>query len=209
MSVESMALVLHHSRTRGTARLVMVGVANHDGDGGAYPSLDTLTVYTGVECRATQDGIRQCVEAGELSVTRQAGGGVGVPDHLRPNLYRILIECPPWCAGGRSHRCRDHGMPASRCPECTVPAASDMPGLPGVQDAAPGAGRCTGGVQDAAPLKGPYERSLRKDLGKPDDWRHRPPPADREVAAAYVESMRSSLRRVRPAAADPPSDDGG
>lgn len=104
MSVESLAAVLHHSRAKGTAKLVLVGIANHDGDGGAWPSVVTLAKYAGVDARSVQRAIAKLVGLGELRVAIQEGGTADVPDHRRPNRYHVLVACPPWCDRTAQHR---------------------------------------------------------------------------------------------------------
>jgi hypothetical protein len=106
MSVEAIATVLHHSRASKTAKLVLVGIANHEGDGGAYPSIATLAKYGGCSERQVQRYIAALVELGELHVRPQAGGHDGYRSDRRPNLYRTLVRCPEWCDGSTSHRRR-------------------------------------------------------------------------------------------------------
>jgi hypothetical protein len=43
MSIEAVATVLNHSKARGRAKLVLIGIANHLGDQGAWPSISTLS----------------------------------------------------------------------------------------------------------------------------------------------------------------------
>lgn len=104
VSVESLAGVLHHSRAKGTAKLVLVGIANHDGDGGAWPTVATLAKYANVTERNVQAAINKLVSLGELAVHVQAGGTVDAPDHTRPNRYDVLVSCPPWCDRTTQHR---------------------------------------------------------------------------------------------------------
>lgn len=105
MSIEAMAIVLHHSKLNGAQKLLMLGVANHAGDGGAYPSQLRLATYCGVsDLRNLRRIIDKCVESGELSVTVQAGGGINTPDHNRSNLYEIHVQCPPNCDRTMQHR---------------------------------------------------------------------------------------------------------
>ena len=104
MSVEALAAVLHHSRAKGTAKLVLVGIANHDGDGGAWPTVATLAKYAGCEPRSVQRAIQSLVGKGELRVLVQAGGTADLADHRRPNQYRVLVACPPWCDRTTQHR---------------------------------------------------------------------------------------------------------
>ena len=104
MSIESMVLVLHHSTLSGTEKLVLLGIANHEGDGGAWPSIETLARYANVSERSVQRAIRTAVEAGELAVEDQQGGTRGTRGDRRPNLYHVLVACPEGCQGGSNHR---------------------------------------------------------------------------------------------------------
>jgi len=104
MSVEHMAVVLHHSKSKGTDKLVLLGIANHAGDGGAWPSIATLAKYANVHERNVQRSIDKLVGRGELRVHVQAGGTREAPDHARPNMYDVLVVCPPWCDRTPNHR---------------------------------------------------------------------------------------------------------
>lgn len=95
MSVEHMAVVLHHSAAVGTAKVVMLGIANHEGDGGAWPTIRTLARYANVDPRNVQRAIREQVAAGELEEVQRPG---------RSSMYRVLVACPPECSGGPAHR---------------------------------------------------------------------------------------------------------
>lgn len=111
-----MALVLHHSRADGTRKLVLLGIANHDGDGGAWPAVDTLATYANTSDRAVQYALRELEANGELAVALQDGGSRG-PAHLRPNRYVVLVACPPTCDRTARHRCNVDGCgrPSSSC----------------------------------------------------------------------------------------------
>jgi hypothetical protein len=104
MSVESMAIALHHSRATGTAKLVLIGIANHDGDGGAWPSVDTLAKYAGVHRRNVQRAIETLIGLKEIYVVRQGGGTHSMADTHRPNLYRFTLRCPHTCDHTSQHR---------------------------------------------------------------------------------------------------------
>lgn len=107
MSVESLTLALHHSRAKGNARLVLIGIANHDGDGGAWPSVATLAKYLGGADRATvQRALTRLIALGEIKRHTQQGGTRSTPDEYRPNLYEITLQCPSTCDGTRSHGTR-------------------------------------------------------------------------------------------------------
>lgn len=117
MSVEAMALVLHHSRAQGTSKLVLLGIANHEGDGGAWPTVATLARYANVTERQVQTCIAKLVKLGELAVHRQGGGTRDMRADERPNLYRVQVACPWNCDHTTNHRPRklgtdlDHRLP--------------------------------------------------------------------------------------------------
>ncbi len=104
MSVEHLAVVLHHSKAKGTHKLVLLGIANHMGDGGAWPSVATLARYANVTERSVQRSIQWLQDHGEISVSLQDGGGRDQPDHARPNRYHVHVSCPAWCDRSTNHR---------------------------------------------------------------------------------------------------------
>lgn len=140
MSVESIAIALHHSRATGTAKVVLLGIANHDGDGGAWPSVDTLARYANVSRRNVQNAIARLVELREIQVLRQAGGDHSVADSHRPNLYRVTLRCPPTCDRTTRHRQRS-GAPI----DLIEPLAG------GVSESTPGDDIDAGGVSEPTP----------------------------------------------------------
>lgn len=86
-----MAHVLHHSRASGTPKVVLLGIANHDGDGGAWPSIDTLARYANVDRRSVKRAIRALEALGEVVVYANDGGHRGTPNDRRPNRYEITV----------------------------------------------------------------------------------------------------------------------
>lgn len=132
MSVESLTVVLHHSRARGTAKLVLIGIANHDGDGGAWPSIATLARYAGgVTERNVQKALRALEALGELDTDVQSGGTVETRDALRPNRYFIRLTCPGDCDRTPQHRTsRQLRLVRDRVSVATPGVGSDTP--PGV-----------------------------------------------------------------------------
>lgn len=177
MSVESLAAVLHHSRAKGTAKLIMVGIANHDGDGGAWPTVRTLARYANVDARNVQRSLEKLVSIGELVIHVQAGGTAGIADHERPNRYDVLVTCPPWCDRTTQHR------------DTRVTRQSNLRGLPELSTTprrqrhrvAPAS---PGGVAPASP----------KPSTKPDPTEvgtHLPPARVAELAAAARDRLRT------------------
>lgn len=151
MSVEHLAAVLHHSRAKGTHKLVLLGIANHQGDGGAWPSVYTLANYANVTERNVQKSLSWLVDHNELRIDRQAGGLPNMADHARPNRYEVLVTCPPWCDRSPQHRdTRRLGGPRNRqlalwkdpVSDATPPVGIDTPPVsdatsPPVSDATP------------------------------------------------------------------------
>lgn len=97
-------MVLHHSRASGNTLVVLLGIANHEGDGGAYPKVATLARYSKMTPRNVRKAIARLVDMGELYVDLQAGGRAKMPDHLRPNRYEVQVRCPAWCDRTTHHR---------------------------------------------------------------------------------------------------------
>lgn len=84
-----MARVLNEFPHGGTRKLVMLGIANHDGDGGAWPSVATLARYACVTPRNVQAALGKLADDGWIVVHQRQGGTTRTPDHARPNLYEI------------------------------------------------------------------------------------------------------------------------
>lgn len=138
MSIESMAVVLHHSKAGGTDKLVLLGIANHDGDGGSWPSIATLARYANVEPRHIKKVLKRLEERGEILTHRQAGGLRNTPDYSRPNLYHIKVVCPPECDRSAQHRMNRAN-----------PVSHRTPGVP--QDTPPGVPQDTPPVSHRTP----------------------------------------------------------
>jgi hypothetical protein len=95
MSVEKIASVLHHAPIGGTAKLLLIGIANHEGDGGAWPAIATLARYASVNERNARKMMQKLIESGLVeSITRDG----------RTSVYRTRIECPPECDRSTNHR---------------------------------------------------------------------------------------------------------
>lgn len=91
MSIQKVALVLDESQSTGTARNVLLSIANHDGDGGAWPSMATIMFEANCSESSYHRAIAALVEAGELKVHVNRGGTVDWDPRYRPNRYEILL----------------------------------------------------------------------------------------------------------------------
>lgn len=101
MTIESIAIVLNHSQATGTDKLVLLGIANHYGDNGAWPSIATLARYANVDPRNVSRSISKLIDLGEL-VSNQ--NGAPTAHYNKPNHYEILVSCPENCDRSFNHR---------------------------------------------------------------------------------------------------------
>jgi hypothetical protein len=88
MSIEAVSLVLNNSKATGRAKLVLLGIANHLGDHGAWPSISTLARYANSSERSVKRDIQELVELGELKVELQ---NAPTKTQYKTNLYWITI----------------------------------------------------------------------------------------------------------------------
>lgn len=115
MGFKESARVLRHSKASGTAKVLLLAIAHHDGPGGAWPSRDLLAEYANVDPKNVRRAIKKLVDDGELRVYMNAGGSDDRPEGHRPNRYVILVECPPECDKSEHHRMpRKPRVPAQR-----------------------------------------------------------------------------------------------
>lgn len=89
MSIEAVSLVLNNSRATGRAKLVLLGIANHLGDQGAWPSISTLARYANASERSVKRDIQELVQLGELKVELQ---NAPTKHQYKTNLYWITIS---------------------------------------------------------------------------------------------------------------------
>lgn len=89
MSIEAVSLVLNQSKATGRAKLVLLGIANHLGDQGAWPSISTLARYANASERSVKRDIQELIELGELRVEVQ---NAPTNNQYKTNLYWITIR---------------------------------------------------------------------------------------------------------------------
>lgn len=132
-----MAIALHHSRAKGSAKLILLGIANHDGDGGAMVGMARLATYGGVNVRQARKGIRVLEGLGEIHTHVQAGALEYLEDHEQPNRYDFRLSCPVWCDRSKNHRDTRKSYARPVDPDGTQPLWKTPPGLQnrgGLQD---------------------------------------------------------------------------
>lgn len=193
MSVEALALVLHHSRAKGAAKLVLLGIANHAGDGGSWPTVETLARYANVSERRAQEHLRTLEQLGEVATYRQAGGTRDTPDHLRSNRYEVLVRCPLECDGTANHRPhRDLRIAARARPEEQLEL--------GVRNLAPGAESRTPTGAESRTLTVPDNPPSTTDhvsVTAPRAREAAPVPADEGTRQRNLDLARAALDEAR------------
>jgi AraC-like DNA-binding protein len=97
MALELLPLVLHHAHVPPAHKLVLMGIANHQRDNRAWPSVATLAGYAEVSERHVQRILRDLEEQRLITVQRSKGvKGL--------NVYALNIICPPDCDRTPNHR---------------------------------------------------------------------------------------------------------
>ena len=103
MSHGAHSVVFHHSKATGNDLLVLVAIANYISDDGAWPKVETIAKYARTSTRQVHRSLASLRELGEIDWVTGGGQGQGV---YRPNLYQLLLTCPPDCSGDWNHSVR-------------------------------------------------------------------------------------------------------
>ena len=88
MSIDVMTAVWKESTATGRARLVLLAIADHQGEIGAWPSIDTLAIMVNSSARSVQRDIQELKESGELIVLHQQAPSNG---QYKANLYWVNL----------------------------------------------------------------------------------------------------------------------
>lgn len=89
MSIEVMNAVWKSSKSTGRTKLVLLAIADHQGEQGAWPSLGTLAKMAGASERSVQRDIEELERLGELRVTRYGSPTKG---RNKTNLYFVTLD---------------------------------------------------------------------------------------------------------------------
>lgn len=92
MSIESMVKALSAPNLSPSEKLLLLGIANHDGDGGAWPSIATLAGYVGVQVRQVQKLISALEDKGLVTRDLNGGGNAKTRSDQRPNLFHLHLD---------------------------------------------------------------------------------------------------------------------
>ena len=88
MSVQAIAWVLEHSRSKGTARCVLISIANHVGpDGSGWVHVRRVISEANCSRDSYYRAVADAEAAGEVVRVHRGGGGPRLHDAHRPNLF--------------------------------------------------------------------------------------------------------------------------
>lgn len=88
MSIEVSNAVWRTSQSVGRARLVLLAIADHQGEIGAWPSIETLAKMVNASERSVQRDINELIQLGELIKHEQAAPSRG---QYKANLYWVKL----------------------------------------------------------------------------------------------------------------------
>ena len=88
MSIQVMQAVWQHSKADGRARLVLLAIADHQGEIGAWPSIATLARMVNSSERSVQRDIQYLQDLGELTVEVQ---NAPTRHQYKSNLYWVKL----------------------------------------------------------------------------------------------------------------------
>lgn len=148
MSIQVMQAVWQHSKSDGRARLVLLAIADHQGEIGAWPSIATLSKMVNASERSVQRDIQHLQNIGELKVEVQ---NAPTRNQYKSNLYWVILPGVTELAAGVTDL--DSGVTESQS---------------GVTDSASGV--TAGGVLT---LKEPLLKPLLNSYRLPEDWKPR------------------------------------
>lgn len=148
MSIAALTLSLYHSRATYSTRLVLVAIANFEGENGAYPSHDTIgRLAGGLNRRTVQRAIDELIDLGELTEIRRDG---------ITNLYKVAISCPDECDRTSNHRKKKGGG-------AETAGGLETAGGSGVQTAG-------GAVYRPHEPVDNHKNNLKRETSLPEDW---------------------------------------
>jgi hypothetical protein len=89
MSIQVMNAVWRNSKSKGRARLVLLSIADHQGEIGAWPSIETLAKMVNSSPRSVQRDIQELINLGELQVDFRSAPTSGP---YKANRYWVKVS---------------------------------------------------------------------------------------------------------------------
>jgi hypothetical protein len=173
--------VLTQSPTSGDDKVVLLGIANHDGDGGAWPAIATLATYARKSERTVQRILQRLAEGGHIVIHVHGGGTRDSRNDRRPNRYEILRgdnSCHPVPGDGVTDPANGVTESAERGDSsCRVNRPSEPP-------------------SSEPPLFSPVPVDESMDASFEDLWKLYPRREDKKAARAVWSAMKPVDRRA-------------
>jgi predicted transcriptional regulator len=92
MGIQVMNAVWRNSKASGRQKLVLLAIADHQGELGAWPSIKTISTMANASERSVQRDIQQLVELGELIVETRSAPTQG---QYKANRYWVSLKDSP------------------------------------------------------------------------------------------------------------------
>jgi predicted DNA-binding transcriptional regulator YafY len=96
-----MSAVLHHSQASPHAKLVLMAIAYHENDTGAWMSQATLARLCNMSERTIRRHVAELRDLFEIDIIHDDGQGHGA---RVTNRYFIILDCPEGCDRSFSHK---------------------------------------------------------------------------------------------------------
>jgi len=117
MGIQVMNAVWRNSKATGRQKLVLLAIADHQGELGAWPSIKTLSTMTNASERSVQRDIQQLVELGELLVESRSAPTQG---QYKANRYWVTLKDSPEVTESQSEVTERASEVTKTAPEVTA-----------------------------------------------------------------------------------------
>lgn len=96
MSSKAVSWVWNNSKTKGTAKLVLLAIADHAWQDGtnAWPSVERLAKMTGLDPDTVRRAVKKAEALGELEVVRKSGGRASKGQHASNDYLLVMSQDP-------------------------------------------------------------------------------------------------------------------
>jgi predicted DNA-binding transcriptional regulator YafY len=101
LSKEAMSAVLHHSKASPHAKLVLMAIAYHENETGAWMSQATLARLCNMSERTVRRHVAELRDLYEIDILPGEGAGSGA---RMTNRYFIILDCPEACDRSFTHK---------------------------------------------------------------------------------------------------------
>jgi hypothetical protein len=100
VSIQAVGFILDHSTASGSARWVLISLANHARGWDAWPSVELIAYEAGLTERTVQHALAGLERDGHIVRTINGAPDLRIPNGRKPNLYQISDEPTRRCFRG-------------------------------------------------------------------------------------------------------------